>query len=154
MNEQNKHSGIYERLVENDHDFLGQVAYSIYKRRKREFVMRKQSELGTTNLPDEAIYDFVRTQTDYTLDLYRDEAEKLSREFLNASYEAELNEAVQYLDSHYREKYEELARNLRPHSWWYEVGQNIAASFLFLLAGYVLLKMSGSWDILLSNLLK
>ena len=154
MSDNAKYSGIYERLVEDDHDFLGQVAYSIYKRRKREFVVRKKAEMNLDNVPDEIVADFVRGQTDYTLDLYRDEARKLSREFLDASYEAELTEAVQYLDTQYREKYEQLAKELRPHSWWYGVLQSFVASFFFLLAGYVLLKMSGSWDILLSNLLK
>ena len=154
MSEESKYSGIYERLVEDDHDILGQVAYSIYKRRKREFVVRKQSELGVDNLSDDVVAEFVKGQTDYTLDLYRNEARKLSREFLDTSYEAELKEAVQYLDAQYREKYEQLAKELRPRSWWYGVWQSLAASFLFLLAGYVLLKMSGSWDILLGNLFK
>lgn len=54
--------------------------------------------------------DFVNDQIDYTLDLYRDEAQKLSREFLDATYESELAEAVQRLDSQYHEKYEELVR--------------------------------------------
>ena len=154
MTENTKHSGIYERLVADDHDVLGQIAYSIYKRRKREFVLRKKLELGTDNLPDSVLADFVNDQTDYTLDLYRDEAQKLSREFLDATYESELSKAVQRLDSQYREKYDELATSLRPHSWWYGVGQSIAASFFFLLAGYVILKMSGSWDILLGSLFK
>lgn len=114
----------------------------------------KKSELGTDNLPDSVLADFVNDQTDYMLDLYRDEAQKLSREFLDATYESELSEAVQRLDSQYREKYDELAKSLRPHLWWYGVGQSIAASFFFVLAGYVILKMSGSWDILLGSLFK
>ena len=51
------------------------------------------------------------------------------------------------------EKYEKLANSVKP-SFWYGVLQSITASFLFLLAGYVILKMSGSWDILLNNLFK
>ena len=50
-------------------------------------------------------------------------------------------------------KYEKLADSVKP-SFWYGVLQSITASFLFLLAGYVILKMSGSWDILLNNLFK
>ncbi len=145
-------TGIYERLVSDDHDFLGQIAYSVYKRRKREFVMRKQYELRTETIPNELLAEFVNSQSDYTLDLYKVEAKKLSREFLDASYEDELTAAKQELDKKYREKYEELARNIKPHSWWYGVWQSFAASFFFLLAGFIALKMSGSWDILLKNL--
>ena len=50
-------------------------------------------------------------------------------------------------------KYEKLADSVRP-SFWYGVLQGVVASFLFVLAGYIILKMNGSWDILLSNLLK
>ena len=154
MAEPLKHSGIYERLVSDDHDFLGQVAYSIYKRRKREYILRKQEELGVNDVPDEIVSEFVKEQTDYTLELYRVQANNLSIEFLNASFQAELDSAIQKLDKEYREKYEELSRAVKPVSWWYGVLQSFVASFLFLLAGYIILKMSGSWDILLTNLFK
>ena len=50
-------------------------------------------------------------------------------------------------------KYEKLADSVRP-SFWYGVLQGVVASFLFVLAGYIILKMNGNWDILLNNLLK
>ena len=131
-----KHSGIYERLVENDHDFLGQVAYSIYKRRKREFIMRKQEELGTSNIPAEEVEDFIKDQTDYTLELYKVQADMLSREFLNASYKNEIDNEKARLVREYSGKYDKLAEAVRP-SFWYGVLQGVVASFLFVLAGYV-----------------
>lgn len=151
MTEHMKHSGVYERLVENDHDFLGQVAYSIYKRRKRAFIIRKQEELGTNNIPAEDVEEFVKDQTDYTLDLYKAQADTLSREFLNALYGKELENEKQKLSQEYITKYHKLASN---SSFWSGVLQGITASFLFVLAGYIILKMNGSWDILLSNLFK
>ena len=42
---------------------------------------------------------------------------------------------------------------LQPRSWWYGVWQSFAASFFFVLAGYVLLRMTGSWEVLLGSLL-
>lgn len=41
MSEKIKFSKVYERLVSDDRDLLGQVAYSIYKMRKRDFLMQK-----------------------------------------------------------------------------------------------------------------
>ena len=151
MTEHMKHSGIYERLVENDHDFLGQVAYSIYKRRKRAFIIRKQEELGTNNIPTEAVEEFVKDQTDYTLELCKAQADTLSREFLNALYGKELENEKQKLAQEYITKYHKLASS---SSFWSGVLQGIVSSFLFVLAGYIILKMNGSWDILLSNLFK
>lgn len=90
MNEQTQHLGVYERLVSDDSDFLGQVAYSIYKKRKREFIIRKKAELGIERLPDDVVDEFVKNQTDYTLELYKAQAYNLSIEFLGSSYEADL----------------------------------------------------------------
>ena len=148
-----EHSGIYERLVSDDHDFLGQAAYSIYKARKREFIISKQIELGTTRVPEEVVNEFIKAQTDRTLDLYRNQAEGLFREFLDASYGREITKEKQSLNQEYSRRYEKLADSVKP-SFWYGVLQSMTASFLFLLAGYIILKMSGSWDILLNNLFK
>ena len=153
MTEQVKHSGIYERLVENDHDFLGQVAYSIYKRRKRAFIIRKQEELGTHIIPAEVIDEFIKDQTDYTLELYKNEADNLSREFLNTSYGDDIEKEKQRLDTEYMTQYKKLAEAVKP-SFWYGVLQGMVASFLFLLAGYIILKMNGVWDTLLNNLFR
>ncbi|MBQ6773616.1 MAG: hypothetical protein IJP48_06075 [Synergistaceae bacterium] len=153
MTQKIRHSGIYERLVSSDHDFLGQVAYSIYKQRKREFIMRKQAELGTDRIPDEVIDEFIRDQTNYTLELYMAQADSLSREFLNASYKEEIDKEKQRLNQEYIETYKELAKSVNP-SWWYGVSQSLAASFLFVFIGYLILKFNGVWDILLQNLFK
>ena len=72
------HSDVYNRLVKDEADVRGQVAYSVYKRIKRDFIKRKQAELGTTQIPDEVLEEFYATQTDYTLDLYRGYAKKLT----------------------------------------------------------------------------
>ena len=131
-----KHSGIYERMVSDEHDFLGQAAYSIYKARKREFIIRKQAELGTARVPEELVNEFVEAQSDYT-----------------SSYGNEIAKEKERIAHEYREKYEKLAESVKP-SFWYGVLQGVVSSFLFVLAGYIILKMNGSWDILLSNLFK
>lgn len=153
MSDNVKHSGIYERLVKDDHDLLGQVAYSIYKARKREFIINKQIELGIPKVPDEVVDVFVNAQTDYTLDLYRHQAENFFREFLDNSYGREIDEEKHQLNEEYLRKYEYLSNIVKPN-WWYGVLQSFVASFLFILAGYIILKMNGSWDILFNNLFR
>ena len=147
------YSDVYDRLVKDDGDISGQVAYGIYKKLKREFVRKKQSELGVTIIPNEILEEFYATQTDYTLELYQKHAKRLTREFLDISYEKDMKDEKQRLDSEYSEKYKKLADAVKP-SFWYGVLQSVIASFLFVLAGYIILKMNGSWDILLNNLFK
>ena len=147
------YSDIYSRLVKDDNDVAGQIAYSIYKRTKTEFVAKKQAELGVMVIPEDIFEEFYANQTDYVLDLYRNQARRMMREFLNASYEDEIAEEQQRLSQEYCTKYEKLAESVKP-SFWYGVLQSITASFLFILSGYIILKMSGSWDILLNNLFR
>lgn len=147
------YSNVYSRLVKDDNDVAGQMAYSVYKRTKAEFVAQKQAELGTMTLPEDVFEEFYATQTDYVLDTYRSRAKLMMREFLDASYGDDVIAEKQRLEKEYSEKYNKLADAVKP-SFWYGVIQGIAASFLFIFAGYILLKMNGVWDILLNNLLK
>ena len=147
------YSDIYSRLVKDDNDVAGQMAYSVYKRTKAEFIAKKQAELGTMTIPEDMFEEFYATQTDYVLDTYRSRAKLMMREFLDASYGDDISAEKQRLEKEYSEKYHKLADAVKP-SFWYGVIQGVTASFLFILAGYVLLKMNGVWDILLNNLLK
>ena len=143
------YSDVYDRLVKDDGDTSGLVAYGIYKKAKREFIRKKQAELGVIVLPDDVLEEFYATQTDYMLELYRIHAKKMTREFLDELYDKDIEHEKQNMEA----KYEKLADSVRP-SFWYGVLQGVVASFLFVLAVYIILKMNGNWDILLSNLLK
>ena len=145
------HSGIYERLVSDERDVLGQIAYSLYKNRKREFILRKQVRLGCATVPEDVVEDFVEDQTDSQLMLYKIQAEKLFREVLDASYGEQLRQETERIERKYQQQYEAFSKAIQPRSWWYGVWQSFAASFFFILAGYILLRMTGSWEALLSN---
>ncbi|MBQ7217186.1 MAG: hypothetical protein IJS39_14515 [Synergistaceae bacterium] len=145
------HSDVYNRIVKDDNDIAGQIAYAVYKRTKQEFIRRVQAEQGTVLIPDEVLEEFYANQTDYTIDLYRKHAASIIREFLDEATDKELSREKQKLSQEYITKYHKLASN---SSFWSGVLQGITASFLFVLSGYIILKMNGSWDILLSNLFK
>ena len=147
------YSDVYDRLVHDDRDITGQVAYGIYKKSKREFIRKKQAELGVTIIPDDVIEEFYANQTDYTLELYRKHAQLLTREFIDETTREEVVKERQLLEQEHSRAYKKLAEAVRP-SFWFGVLQGIVASFLFVLAGYIILKMNGSWDLLLNNLFK
>ena len=147
-------SDVYRRLVEDRDDVIGQVAYGVYKQAKQEFIRRKQEELNSDVLPDSVMEEFVANQTDYMLSLYRVHAQKITREFLDSYYEKDMAEIREKSERDTHAAIANFIKNFEPKSWWYGVFQSFVASFLFLFAGYVILKMSGSWDILLTNLFK
>lgn len=134
---------VYDKLVADEIDVVGHVAYSIYMRAKQDFIKRRQLELGLEILPDDIMEEFTAGQTDYILNLYRDHARRIIREFLEKDTKALQGEAIV-----------DFANKFSPKSWWYGVAQSFVASFLFLLAGYAILKFSGSWDVLLNNLFR
>lgn len=138
-----RYNSVYDRLVKDENDILGQIAYAVYKSHKKAFIIRKQKELGVFPISKEIVDDYVLNQTDAMLEVYRSHAEKIARVFLDASYGSQLDQEVK-----------NIRKAILPRSWWYGVWQSFAASFFFVLAGYVLLKMSGSWDRLLELLIK
>lgn len=152
MSKDIKHSGIYQKLVHSKDDILGQVAYCLYKGQKRDYIVSKQAELGADNVTDDVIREFIKIQTDDQLELYRVQAEKISRNFIDASYLDQVNEIEKNINQEYGEKYNELAKTIQPRSFWYGVVQSITASFIFILLGWLILKYNGVWDILLKKL--
>ena len=146
------HSDVYDRLVKDNGDVIGQVAYAIYKKIKREFIAKQQAKLGTTIIPDDVLEEFYANQTDYVLKLYIDYAKNLTREFLDEMCGEDITKERQALAQEYMTQYKKLSDAVKP-SFWYGVLQGMVASFLFLLSGYIILKISGSWDIILNKLL-
>ena len=143
----NLHFDVYEQLVKDSSDVIGQVAYGVYKENKREFINKHKEKLGVAEIPEEIMEEFAASQTDFIIELYRKHADSIVKEFVRVAYEEELQEEE-------RKYQKQLAGIVKQNSFWYGVLQGVVASFLFVFASYVLLKMNGSWDLLLNNLLK
>ena len=119
-------SDVYRRIVKDDNDVAGQVAYGAYKRTKMEFIRKTQNELGQVVIPDDVMEEFYASQTDYVLDLYRIHANSILREFLDTSYKKDIEREKQTLEG----KYEKLADSVRP-SFWYGVLQGDKARYRY-----------------------
>ena len=148
------YSNMYERLVKDDNDVAGQVAYAVYKKTKQEFIREKQAELGNMTLPDDVFEEFYATQTDYAIKHYKIHAQHILREFLSLSYDDNLAKERDKIDKEYNSQLNKFIEKLSVPSWWYGVSQSLAASFLFIFIGYLILKFNGVWDILLQNLFR
>lgn len=79
--------------------------------------------------------------------------EKTARRLLEEEYEEKLFEARRQIEDEYNRKLCEIQRP-SVKSFFYGVLQHLTALFLLTLSGYIILKMSGSWDILLNNLFR
>lgn len=122
---------IYEKLVEDDDDFVGHVAYSIYKKSKLEYINNKKSE-GTpiTQKILKPFNDFSNTSSQ--IDTYRIKAEVLLQAFLESS----VGEAVSEIQDDTIRNQTELLRgivNPPKHVFWWRVLSGVVSGFIFAL---------------------
>lgn len=82
------------------------------------------------------------------------DADKVQRMHVEEENSRKLSEARKNIEEEYCRKLCAMEKLYFVKFFWFGVLQGIVASFLFVLAGYIILKMNGSWDILLNNLFK
>lgn len=147
------YSYIYSKLVKNESDILGHIAYSIYKSHKIAEIERLCAEKRVDSVADEDIEPFIKiAQTERQIQFYREHADALANAFLDSILSEALELRRQELESEYKEKYEKLLKSCKSRPWYADVGIGILSSFLFLVIGYLLLVGTGSWDKLIARL--
>lgn len=97
--EQPKYNYIFKKLVEDNNDIIGSVAYAFYKQQKLEYIERYNKEHGH-DPDDKAIADFhIMSGSDSAIAAYKKQAESVFNEVLDSLYEqhikARLDEAVE-----------------------------------------------------------
>lgn len=84
---------IFEQIIEGDNDFVGMVAYSIYKQEKIKWIKKQYEETGEYPSADTIDrYFHVFASTDDVLKRYRTQAENLVNKFTQVSLLEELSE--------------------------------------------------------------
>ncbi|MFO1485731.1 MAG: hypothetical protein U1F71_20385 [Verrucomicrobiaceae bacterium] len=121
---------IYDLLVDEKDDFLGIIAYSVYKRQKREACddfAAKHDGRCPTNEELEPFYALAKSDTQ--ISHFQNEAMRLIEVFCEnvlANKETEL-------EREYDDKFQQRCLNLRT-GFWKGVWQSVVGSLVFLLA--------------------
>lgn len=135
---------MYGKLVQGDDDILGHIAYSMYKKQKAARIKAICNEKKVNYVPDEDLKHFIdMVQSSEQIELYTERAGTLANAFLEKSLGVQLSKEKARIES-------DFAHNHRSHGFMYGVWQSIVGSFLFLSIGYVLLRVTGSWERLIS----
>lgn len=123
-------SPIYARLVESENDFLGILAYSVYKRQKAAFVAQTLQQYGAEEeVPAEVYATFNGLNlSEPQLAHYRLEAEALLETFADLA----LGEQSQQNRAEIQAEYEERLRRLKP-AFFFGMWQSVAGSVVFTL---------------------
>ena len=149
------YSYIYSKLVENEDDILGHIAYSIYKSHKIAEIERLCSEKKVDFVSDADIEPFIQmAQSERQIKFYREHADVLANAFLDSTIKESIEMRRVELESEYKVRYEKLLEDCKAKPWYYDVGLGVVSSFVFLALGYLLLLGTGSWDKLIAPFIK
>lgn len=120
---------LYSVLVEDGNDFLGIVAYSVYKRQKMERIVAFQAA-NEGRFPENSdlseFYQLCRSNTQ--ISHFENEALRLVNEFCDNVLEEERRK----LQTDNDRQFKGYCLNLRPN-FWYGVAQGVVASLGFVL---------------------
>ena len=119
-----RYSFIYNALVEGPDDFIGLVAYSIYKKEKIAYVRRFEEKNGRSPEPSE-LQDF-HGQAHGRLEQYKELATAHVADFYDSIYKAQ----SESLEQEYHQKLKDDLKQART-SWFAGVCQSLIGSFLY-----------------------
>ncbi|MDD5114623.1 MAG: hypothetical protein PHC94_11460 [Methylobacter sp.] len=141
---ENNYNFIYSKLVEDEDDILGIIAYSFYKRQKIEFINDiKNTNDNEPNENDLKLFYGI-SNSESQLESYRLKAITLAQKFLDEA----LSEKVREIENDYDKKVKDEVKSVIP-GFWMGVTQNAIASLasVFLIGGIIFLSWSMKYGI-------
>lgn len=164
-----KYNYFFNKIVENDDDFVGSIAYVLYKKNKIEYIEKYKKEHENKEPDLSVLHEWQNSEcTESKLDNYKKLALQKSTEFVNhlqKDKEKKLNKLKSDLDLRER-KLKDSERVVNEHEkglkqrdkyckvkskgqFWIGVSQSLVASFIFIIFSFLLvLWLSGNTDII------
>jgi hypothetical protein len=121
-------NSIYGLLVEDQNDFLGILAYSVYKRQKIEFIHVHLAKTGQPPSDADLAPFYALSRSETQLQHYRTQALALAEEFVTTAFGEHLETTRETLEQEYKVKLE----TLKP-SFGESVFASVIGSFVFTL---------------------
>ncbi|MCK0506346.1 hypothetical protein [Aromatoleum anaerobium] len=119
----NGYNHIFDKLVQDDGDFVGMVAYTVYKRQKVEWLKRFEQDHFRIPNDDEVEAGFSRfSNMQSQLDGYREQALDLLDNFLDFALAEQIEEARNEIRD------DAIVKAVKT-PFWTGVGHNLAAGF-------------------------
>lgn len=129
-----KYNYIFSKLVENEHDLIGTIAYGIYKKHKVEFVQKIKDEEKREPTMEECKSFIAASTTESQLENYRNQASVI---FADAAGDMIKEEVMRFERDMLRNYKKEITACL-PSNWksvWLGVISGVVSAFLFALIG-------------------
>lgn len=126
------YNNIYDELVKNENDIMGIIAYSFYKKHKKEWIGHFISNNNKQPSPDELANFYHTAKTN--LNGYKEQAKATLSAYIS-SIDDEYSSNLQNIQESYQSELVRELKEKKPY-FWVGVAQNIIAStiFIFLVA--------------------
>jgi hypothetical protein len=128
-----KYNFIYSKLVEDNDDVVGHIAYSLYKNEKIEFIETFKEKHGSepTELDLEPFH--ISSCTKGSLERFRRMAATILEEFTNEMLGSTIKNIEESVISNHKKYLKETINEISPKGFMYGVYQSIVGALLFLL---------------------
>lgn len=123
-----RYNYIFSELANDEDDILGQLAYSVYKRQKIEYIKAFKARNGFEPQDTDLIAFHDISNSHSQLESYRAQAARLAKDFLDSCISAESEELATF----YAAKANSEISSARP-GFWKGVSQSLIGSALFTL---------------------
>lgn len=141
-----KYSYIFSRMVENDADIVGHIAYALYKSDKINYIEHfKEAQKEEPTDDDLDAFHDVSSQPD-SVKKYRFVAAHILRDFLDNSLEESIENMEKDCNDRHADILRDVIKPLLPKKkstvFWHGVLQSVAGAFIFALivAAFVFIK--------------
>lgn len=141
-----KYSYIFSRMVENDADIVGHIAYALYKSDKINYIEHfKEAQKKEPTEEDLDVFHDVSSQPD-SVKKYRFVAAHILRDFLDNSLEESIENMERDCNDRHADILKDVIKTLLPKKkstlFWHGVLQSVAGAFIFALivAAFVFIK--------------
>lgn len=129
-----KYNHIYSKLVEDDTDVIGHIAYALYKEQKIKYIDNKKKGDDSKHLSEEDWQHFNEvTCTEENIQRYRLQATEILQNFVDDA----LRETIKQIESDAKKNQAEILSDiiqpLKPKGWWYGFLQSVAGALAFML---------------------
>lgn len=142
------YNDIYSKLVENEFDILGHIAYAIYKQQKIAHIREFKADEDRQPTDSELIPFNKFSSSQASIDGYRIKAERILQSFTDNVLEDTIIEVENDCKKNQSEILKEIITPIAPPSkgklFWNGVFQSIVGAFMFslIIAGFVIINQT------------
>lgn len=128
-----QYNSIFSKIVIDETDIIGHIAYSLYKRHKVAYIEKFKSENGCEPTEEQLKPFHVSTCMDDNIERFRKQASDILLRFCNDSLSYASSQIEDECRNNHKEMLRDVVSELKPKSFLYGVCQSIVGAFVFML---------------------